>query len=307
MDKKEYIVNQLKRTFYKKYENYCITRIIHKLDNEYLQFITQQLFKRRDGKYALADLYFPQLNISIEIDEPHHLAQKEEDKERTLDIIEADQKIRKKYTGIEDIILDPIEEYRIEIGETSSIEEINNKIDVIIKKIELKISNMGDKFVPWKNVYEPALFYVKKGFIEKKDNAKFQTIDEIGKLFNIEKVSMGYKVHGYVPVVNNLEYFWCPHLKLSEDDIIINNAINTISQDGKYIFEYFKKDNDTEVLKVLKNNIKRYVFAQYKDEVGNEVKKFIGVFSLDKERTLKENIRVWKKISNKIDLTKYFR
>ena len=132
MDKKEYIVNQLKRTFHKKYENYCITRIIHKLDNEYIQFITQQLFKRPDGKFALADLYFPQLNISVEIDEPHHLTQKEADKQRTLDIIKADQEIRKKYTGIEDIILDPIEESRIEIREESSIEEINNEIDIIL-------------------------------------------------------------------------------------------------------------------------------------------------------------------------------
>lgn len=167
MDKKEYIVNQLKRTFHKKYENYCITRIIHKLDNEYIQFITQQLFKRPDGKFALADLYFPQLNISVEIDEPHHLTQKEADKQRTLDIIKADQEIRKKYTGIEDIILDPIEESRIEIREESSIEEINNEIDIVINKIELKISAMGDKFVPWKNVYEPASYYIKKGFIEK--------------------------------------------------------------------------------------------------------------------------------------------
>ena len=167
MDKKEYIVNQLKRTFHKKYENYCITRIIHKLDNEYIQFITQQLFKRPDGKFALADLYFPQLNISVEIDEPHHLTQKEADKQRTLDIIKADQEIRKKYTGIEDIILDPIEESRIEIREESSIEEINNEIDIVINKIQLKISAMGDKFVPWKNVYEPASYYIKKGFIEK--------------------------------------------------------------------------------------------------------------------------------------------
>ncbi len=306
MDKKEYIVNQLKRTYHKKYENYCITRIIHRLDNEYIQFITQQLFKRPDGKFALADLYFPQLNISVEIDEPYHLTQKEADKQRTLDIIKADQEIRKKYTGIEDIILDPIEESRIEIREESSIEEINNEIDIVINKIELKISAMGDKFVPWKNVYEPASYYIKKGFIEKNDNAKFKTIDEIGKLFNIEKVSMGYKIHGYVPIVNDSEYFWCPHLKLSDADVIINNAINTISPDGNYVFEYFKKDNDTEVKKVLDDNIKRYVFAQYKDEIGNESKKFIGVYSLDKDKTLKENVRVWKKISNKIELKKYF-
>lgn len=57
MDKKEYIVNQLKRTFHKKYENYCITRIIHKLDNEYIQFITQQLFKRPDEKFVENAVY----------------------------------------------------------------------------------------------------------------------------------------------------------------------------------------------------------------------------------------------------------
>ena len=87
MDKKEYIVNQLKRTFHKKYENYCITRIIHKLDNEYIQFITQQLFKRKGKKIALADLYLPQVNVQIEIDEGHHLEQASDDFERTNEVI----------------------------------------------------------------------------------------------------------------------------------------------------------------------------------------------------------------------------
>lgn len=69
MDKKEYIGNQLKRTFHKKYENYCITRIIHKLDNEYIQFITQQFPKWKeawqncnneeyDGKYIYVYMGF---------------------------------------------------------------------------------------------------------------------------------------------------------------------------------------------------------------------------------------------------------
>ena len=76
MDKKEYIANQLKRTFNKKYENYCITRIYHLLKRNDVQIITQQMFKRKeDGKIALADLYFPQINLSIEIDEPHHFSQ----------------------------------------------------------------------------------------------------------------------------------------------------------------------------------------------------------------------------------------
>ena len=81
------------------------------------------------------------MNISVEIDEPHHLTQKEADKQRTLDIIKADQEIRKKYTGIEDIIVDPIEEFRIEIREESSIEEMldNLQQDINLDKTLLNI------------------------------------------------------------------------------------------------------------------------------------------------------------------------
>ena len=70
MDKIEYITNQFKKTFGKKYENYCITRIYHLLNRTDVQIITQQMFKRKNEKeIALADLYFPQINLSIEIDE----------------------------------------------------------------------------------------------------------------------------------------------------------------------------------------------------------------------------------------------
>ena len=301
MDKKEYIVNQLKRTYGKKYENYCITRIINKLDNLNVQFVTQQLFQRSDGKYAYADLFFPQLNISIEIDESHHLNQNEEDAQRTKDIIETDKKIRERYTGLEDIILDPIEEYRISANYMNTIEEINENIDNIVKILQQKISKMGNNFIPWKSVYDDASYFLDRGYIDKCDNAKFQTIDDIGKLFNINKVPMGYKIHGYVPILNNSEYIWCPILKLSDNEKILNNAENTISNKGKYIFEYFKKNNDKEVKKELNKNTKRYVFVKYKDEIGNISYKFIGIYILDKEKTLKENIRVWKRVETRIN------
>ena len=131
MDKKEYITNQLKRAVHKKYENYCITRIIHKLDRLDVQFITQQLFKRPDGKFAYSDLYFPQLNISVEIDESHHLTQKEADEQRTKDIISADKEIRKKYTGLEDVVLDPIKEYRIKASYLNTGENVITKLNGI--------------------------------------------------------------------------------------------------------------------------------------------------------------------------------
>ena len=94
MDKKEYIVNQLKRTFNKKYENYCITRIYHLLNRLDIQIITQQMFRRSENNIALADLYFPQLALVIEIDE-HHENQIEQDNFRTYEIIRNNEIIKK--------------------------------------------------------------------------------------------------------------------------------------------------------------------------------------------------------------------
>ena len=44
--------------------------------------------KRSDGRYALIDLYFPQINYGIECDEKYHLEHDEEDRIRTLSIEE---------------------------------------------------------------------------------------------------------------------------------------------------------------------------------------------------------------------------
>lgn len=63
LDKIDYITNQLKKTFGKKYENYCITRIYSLLNRNDIKIVTQQLFKRKGKKIALADLYLPQVNV----------------------------------------------------------------------------------------------------------------------------------------------------------------------------------------------------------------------------------------------------
>ena len=108
MDKKEYIANQLKKTFGKKYENYCVTRIINKLDNLNIRFITQQMFKREGEEIALADLYFPQVNVWVEVDESQHLNQTEEDKIRTQEVIK--NNIRSKLKNLEEVIYIELEE-----------------------------------------------------------------------------------------------------------------------------------------------------------------------------------------------------
>src|SRR5690606_2870558 len=92
MDVLTYNLNQLRRTYRKRYENYVVTRIFHRLNLPDLQFVTQQLVRRPTG-IALTDLYLPQLKLHIEIDEPHHGNQTEADEKRTEDIIEATKKL----------------------------------------------------------------------------------------------------------------------------------------------------------------------------------------------------------------------
>ena len=66
--KLDYITKQLRRTHNKKYENYVVTGIWHRLNDPTLKFVTQQYVMRPDGR-ALTDMYFPQLQVHIEVDE----------------------------------------------------------------------------------------------------------------------------------------------------------------------------------------------------------------------------------------------
>lgn len=306
MDKKEYIANQLKKTFGKKYENYCVTRIINKLDNLNVRFITQQMFKRDGEEIALADLYFPQVNVWVEIDESQHLNQAEEDRIRTQEVIK--NNIRSKLKNLEEVVYIELEEpERINIFDKNriiTIEEINKRIDDIVEKINARILELGDKFVPWVNVYNTADEFVKKQSIEKNDNAKFRTLQDVSELFN--KGYHGNQLAYFNVSKEDNEYAWCPKLKLNEDDFKNNLYENEISDDGVYIFESSKEKNDKFVLDALKTNEKRFVFAKYKDETGDFSYKFLGVYILDRNKTMNLNKRSWKKIDSKISLNKYF-
>ncbi len=51
---------------------FVVSRIIHKLDDPEIEFVTQQLVRLPNNRRALTDLYFLQLNIHLEVDEGHH-------------------------------------------------------------------------------------------------------------------------------------------------------------------------------------------------------------------------------------------
>ena len=83
----DYKLNYLSKTFSKidkkGIETYVISRIWNKLDNLDIKIVCQQYVKRENG-YALLDLYFPQINFGVEIDEGQHMSEEHQasDKER---------------------------------------------------------------------------------------------------------------------------------------------------------------------------------------------------------------------------------
>lgn len=308
MEKIEYITNQLKKTFGKKYENYCVTRIYSLINRNDVKIVTQQLFKRKGKNIALADLYFPQINLWVEIDEGHHENQVQSDKDRTKEVIEMNKipnEVKKKYEALEEVINPELEEpYRIVVY-NKSLDEINKQIDVIVEEVNNRIVRLGEDFIPWINVNSNPDEFISKGVIKVSDNAKFKTIDIIGKLFNIEKVPFNQKLHGYININSNI-YYWCPTLKIVGDECDNNAWENEISEDGNTIFENQKEKSSHYISDVLNEKPIRYIFTKYKDETGSMIYKFKGVFDLDEEETIKTNKRTWKKISDEINLKQYF-
>ena len=309
MEKIEYITNQFKKTFGKKYENYCITRIYNLLNRTDVKFVTQQLLKRKGEKIALADLYLPQINMWIEIDEGYHENQKQSDLIRTNEILEnykLSEEIMKKYEALHEVIYINLEKpYRIVVY-NKSLDEINQQIDEVVLEIKKRIELKGTNFVPWLNTYSRPEDYIKIRKLKVSDNSKFRTIKDIGKLFNISKVPFNQLIHGYVHILNNI-YYWCPTLKIIGNECDKNAWENEMSEDGNIIYENQKEKGTKYLSSVKEENPIRYVFTKYKDETETLAYKFKGVFILDLDKTIKFNQRTWIKVSDEIELYKFFK
>ncbi len=157
MEKIEYITNQFKKTFGKKYENYCISRIYALVGRDDFKIVTQQMFKRKDNNIALADLYLPQINMWIEVNEEHHKKRELEDAERTAEVIELNKKSEKvkiKYDALNEVITSNIEKpYIIDVYD-KSLEEINKQI---YDKVKIINSRIDDSYIPWNQANDDPL------------------------------------------------------------------------------------------------------------------------------------------------------
>ena len=136
--KLDYITRLFKSIRNKRFESYVIQRIWNQLNNINVKFVTQQYFSREDGKYALADLYLPQINLIVEIDELQHETNTNKilDDKRSNDII-----------AIADVDIQRVKIYK-ENREQYTLEEVNQQISNIVELIEQKIREKGENFIP---------------------------------------------------------------------------------------------------------------------------------------------------------------
>jgi len=293
MDRTNYIIRQLGRTKNKRYELYCVTRIIHLLNNLDVKFVTQQYVSRPDG-FALMDLYFPQIQLHVEVDEEGHKSQVEADKMRESDIVAVTDK--------------QIE--HIDASKNISITEINDRIDEIVAKINAKIVELKDDFIPWdiKTEFNPQT-YIDLGYIKLSDNVAFKTIKDVCNCFG-HNYKGWQRAEASHPDKDTI--IWCPKLFL-DGQKQEGEWDNTISADGQTITEKnsASKEKAEEHVNIHINNKekahKRIVFIKIKDNLGVILYRFRGLYKLNLMKSNVTHGLIWERAKTEIPTYKHLK
>ncbi len=296
MLKKEHIINSLSKISHKKWELYVISRIIHLLDDEEIEFVCQQYVKSRSGKRYLTDLCFPQLKLYCEIDEDPHGEENHiiSDKHRQREIMDVTnfQEIRIR-------VFNETNQKNLTNGETTelkSLKQINTEVNDFINLVKIEKQKLvtSGKFIPWDpSTKFDAKKHIKRGYIDVSDNVVFLTHRDALKCF-------GYKKGHYQPAAWKIpetdKQVWFPKLYKNKDwDNDLSENFDTITM--KYI------GNDITKFKRIRHKTitKNIVFAHYKNLLGKVVYKFLGEFHTSLEDSNSQQV-VYKLTSRRVEL-----
>ncbi|PNH95119.1 AbaSI family restriction endonuclease [Vibrio diazotrophicus] len=271
LTKTDYILNSIRKVRNKKWEFFIITRIIHALPDD-IEFKTQQLVRLSNDTRALTDLYFPQFDIHLEIDEPFHEKQVDADKLREMDII-----ARTEHSVM-----------RIKLEACKDLNSVCIEVDKFISKIlAIKDKQIADgSFNPWDfdNKYssEPI---IKSGQISIAKNIVFQKQIEALRCFGF--AGQGYQRGAWVIPDGSDDYVWFPRL--------YKHGIweNKLSLDGKTITERALDNKEEAILSIAKQkqveltkgNRKTIVFAKVKDSLGFNLYRYVGTFRMNLDKS----------------------
>lgn len=290
MNKDEHILRILTKIKHKKYEHFAVSRIIHRLIDTDIKFVCQQLVRRPGGRgNALLDMYFPQLAISLEIDEPQHesAVHKKSDKERTRDIINVAR----------------LEEKRISVlqnGTTSlakMAEDIDRFIDFLLDRAQ-QARKDSSSWQPWNFDEElTAAPHLRRGYIDAREDVLLRKHIDAIELFGVKL--KGHQSGAWRPPKSfDLTMVWFPRLYKNE------KWDNSISIDGMKIVEKNLGEDGAFILDPSRygENHKRAVFARKEEPLIGVLYRFVGVFEYSPTSSLEEKAAIYHKVSDRIDL-----
>lgn len=296
MNKTDYIIRQIAKSYHKKYENYVVTRIWHLLNNHDIKFVTQQHVTRPNGR-ALTDMYFPQIQLHIEVNESHHYkpdgSQVEQDIVREADIINATNHTLKNIN-----IFKPIKENGIDKCVEHSIEEINLQIDNVVnfikEQIQLKIDNQTLHKWDIEAEYNPQT-YIERGAISVDDNVAFRTIADACNCFGHNYVRYQKALAWHAKDKNIMLWFpklykngeWENEISLDENQIREKKLANNE--------EYFNKSKGDLNGKTL------ITFARVRSNLGDTMYRFKGVYEFDEDASNNDKIIIYKKVGDEVN------
>lgn len=266
LTKSEYILRSLQKIRNKKWEYFIVSRIIHALDDDDIEFVTQQYVRKQDGSYALTDLYFPQFNLHLEIDEPHHENElaRQKDSLRTRDLVlVTGHTVARLKTQKED-------------GTLKTLSEVRRDVDDFVKKLKLqKTSQSG--FVPWdlETRYSPEPV-IQRGIVRISDNVVFRTQIDAMRCFGFR--GNGWQKGAWTIPDGSNDYLWFPRLyehsiwrnEISEDGTEIRER--AINSEGRLSIEKQRQVIDEHP------NRRAIVFAKAQDALGFNLLRYVGTF-----------------------------
>ena len=284
-----YVARSLSRGTHKKYETFIINEIYSRLNNPNLEIATQQHVVTKDGtKYI--DLYFPQLKIAIEVDEPYH----DEPNQKVLDK-KREEKIQQAI--LESTVVDLNKEIHIErivLSEFSDISALFKRIDEVVSYIN---SSIKESLV-WNFTEDEKTAEIKtRGYLQRGDS--FRIMPDIMRTFGVKWNGNGCGKCTYW--LSDQYLIWSPTLSVEGSNK--DGWVNTISKDLTEIYETGTKKEKTRsgFERDRDNQIKRIVFLKYKDALGYQRRRFLGVYiaeSFDDER----KTEIWKLLDEKVSI-----
>ena len=193
------------RTNGKTTENYVLNRLWTILNDLEIEPVTQYFVK--DVGYLIY-LYFPNLELGIEVDEIQHAKNKDKDYER-------ENKIKQVIPGYKSI---HIKTYKEEISslekvEYLSIQELNIAIEKAVKEVQDRKKDFIAKglFKSWSiSIYD--LLNANNDILKVEQRFPFSSIKEINEIFKISTQ------HYFVKTPNNKYIIWSPSISKKSNE-----------------------------------------------------------------------------------------